>query len=162
MCSMWGGTNLHSMVSLLQYCGRTGAYYQLRTIFRQNFPGSPIQTKRAFRHEIIRELVQPLFFLKASTQCPLALQSSKAGKGVKRLVGKHFAYRASGRKKCVVCSKVGSKKITKPVFCCPKGDVHLCVGKCYVSNVSYKIKVLNHDIYDNTNCLHHAVSIFVF
>jgi hypothetical protein len=79
---------------------------------------------------MIRELVQPLLFLKASSQCPLALQSSKgskAGKGVKRLVGKHFAYRASGRKKCVACSKAGSKKITKPMFCCPKCDVHLCM-----------------------------------
>ena len=120
MCSMWGGTDLHSMVSLLQYCGRTGAYYQLRTIFRQNFPGSPIQTKRAFRHEIIRELVQPLFFLKASTQCPLALQSSKAGKGVKRLVGKHFAYRASGRKSVWFAQRLVPKKLQSLCFAVPK------------------------------------------
>ena len=95
-------------------------------IFRHNFPDSPIKTQRGFRHELIRELVQPLLFLKASPLCPLALQSSrsKQPKSIKRLVGKHFPYRAGCRRKCVVCG-------SKPMFWCPKCDMHLCIGKCF-------------------------------
>ena len=82
-------------------------------IFRSNFPESIIKSQRAFRHELICQLVQPLLNIRASSQCPLALQASKGRKPVsseKTLTGKHFGYRSTLRRKCAVCSGMKTGK----------------------------------------------------
>jgi len=107
-------------------------------IFRTNSPDSKIKSQREFRLELVRQLVQPLLDLKASTDCPAALQSHQGRKVVscdKRLTGKHFAHKSTDRKRCYICSKrkssTGKKVDIKTRTYCPKCDVFLCHGKCF-------------------------------
>ncbi len=64
-----------------------------------------------------------------------------------RLSGKHFVYRNTVRKRCVVCAykrpSLRSKKYNdkKIMTWCPKCQVHLCIGKCFEAyhvRINYK------------------------
>ena len=108
-------------------------------IFKANFPNSAIDSHRAFRIELIHQLVQPLLSLKASPENPLSY-SSKGRKPTtteKRLTGKHFAYKQKKRGRCVVCynekTAEGRRKDKKTMSYCPKCEVFLCIGLCFES-----------------------------
>ena len=108
-------------------------------IFRHNCPESDIKSHREFRIQLIEELVQPLLDLRASTDCPKYLLSTKGrppASDEKHLLGKHFAYKSSMHRRCCVCSMKISpvtkkKKDTKTQNFCQKCGVHLCVGTCF-------------------------------
>lgn len=107
-------------------------------VFRSNNSHSKIRSQRDFRLVLVGQLVQPLLDLKASPDCPQVLLSHKGRKASstdKRLLGKHFAYKASTRDRCRVCSKrkssTGKKLDTKTKNFCPKCDVFLCLGDCF-------------------------------
>ena len=106
-------------------------------IFRTNNPESSIDTQLKFRIELSRQLVQLLLDLRASPECPPALQCGRRPLSVaKRLIGKHFPYKSSRRGRCVVCYRkkggsLGKRKDTKTSSFCKKCDVYLCVGNCF-------------------------------
>ena len=106
-------------------------------IFHSNFPDSPIDSHRAFRIELVHQLVQPLLSLKAEPSNPLQ-HSAKGRKPVsteKRLCGKHFAYKEKKRGRCAVCYNVktseGKRKDTKTTTFCRKCEMYLCPGSCF-------------------------------
>ena len=73
-------------------------------IFRTNNPGSSIDTQLKFRIELSRQLVQPLLDLRASPECPPALQRGRRPLSVaKRLIGKHFDPYKSSKKRKMCC-----------------------------------------------------------
>lgn len=94
-------------------------------IYHANFPEDEINSHRLFRTKLIHELVQPLLSVKAKGK------ARKVTCG--RLQGKHFAYKASRRARCVVCNKKTQHKRTdkKTMNYCTKCSVHLCVGACF-------------------------------
>ena len=115
-------------------------------VFRQNHPESGITSNRVFRIQLVEEMIKPLLHVRASVHT--SLRSSTGGRrpsdeNLDRLKGKHFPYRASCRKRCVVCcSKKGSKRVDMKVsICCPKCKQHMCLGTCfekYHTLVNYK------------------------
>jgi len=76
------------------------------TIFRQNNPESGIKSHREFQLKLADQLVQPLLDLRASPDCPKHLIDTRgrpAESSDVQLLGKHFAYKAKKRGRCVVC-----------------------------------------------------------
>ena len=103
-------------------------------IFRCNNPESDVKTHREFRMKLADQLVQPLLDLRASVDCPKHLCNSK-GRSAKgsyvRLLGKHFAYKATKRGRCSVCYSdvspaTNKKKDKKTQNYCRKCEVYLC------------------------------------
>ena len=113
-------------------------------VFRQNHPESGIKSNRVFRIELTEELVKPLLHLRASIHNPLGpyTRGRRPSENLDRLKGKHFPYKASSRKRCVVCYSKGSKrKDIKVSSYCPKCNQHMCIGTCfekYHTLVNYK------------------------
>ena len=107
-------------------------------IFRTNNPESSIGTQLKFCIELSRQLVQPLLDLRASPECPPALQRGRRPLSVaKRLIGKHFPYKSSRRGRCVVCYRKkdggssGKRRDTKTSSFWKKCDVYVWVGNCF-------------------------------
>ena len=108
-------------------------------IFHHNCPESDVKSHREFQLKLAEELVQPVLDLRASTDCPKYLLSTKGRHPVgdeKRLLGKHFAYRSTKRGRCSVCSMkvspvTNKKKDTKTQNFCQKCGMFLCVGVCF-------------------------------
>lgn len=110
-------------------------------IHKSNFPeGTSPKPQKQFRLQLAYSLVSQAYELRKNLGRPYSVSLS-------RLSEKHYIYRSSVRKQCVVCaykktSPRGKKyKDTKIMTYCPKCDVHLCVGKCfeaYHSRVNYK------------------------
>ena len=102
--------------------------------FRQNHPERGIKSNRVFRIELTEELVKPLLHLRASIHNPLGpyTRGRRPSENLDRLKGKHFPYKASSQKRCVVCYSKGSKrKDIKVSSYCPKCNQHMCIGTCF-------------------------------
>ena len=98
------------------------------------------KTRVQFRLELAELFSQPAIALRRGP-------GRNPGQILPRLTGKHFPYRTSTRKRCVVCaykktSPRGTKyRDTKVMTWCPKCEVHLCIGtcfECYHTRVNYK------------------------
>ena len=120
--------------------------------YRHNFP-SAVKTQRLFRIKLIEELVQPLLSLCASPSCPPYLRGSGRPSSMvtaaRRLVGKHFVYKAKKRGCCAVCSsKISpstSKRTDKKVIITARSAMCFFVWEC----------ALNSTIHSQvTDCVH--------
>ena len=116
-------------------------------VFRQNHPNEGIKNNREFRLILVEQLVKPLLDSRVSRSSPLGIQPAgrRPSDDLIRLRGKHFLYRGTPRKRCVVCSGVLNatkrRKDTKVTTYCPKCNQHMCMGTCfekYHTLVDYK------------------------
>ncbi len=96
--------------------------------------------QKNFRKCLVKALTAHAFELRKQPGRPVSQSLS-------RLTGKHYIYRTSVRRRCVVCaykrvSARGNKRKDKKIMTwCPKCSAHLCVGSCfevYHSRVNYR------------------------
>ena len=118
-------------------------------IYRSNFPDSrtTINTHKLFRLKLIEELVQPLFTLHASPECPPHLHTEgRACCHWQSPPWEALSYKHSKCQRCAVCSQkeslaTGKRTNKKTSNYCPKCNVFLSLGECfeaYHTQMSYK------------------------
>ncbi len=110
-------------------------------LYKENSPSTEkLKPQKHFRMQLAYALTSAAYELRRHPGRPYSAPLS-------RLSGKHFVYRNTVRKHCVVCAykrpssrskKYNDKKI---MTWCPKCQVHLCIGKCFEAyhvRINYK------------------------